>query len=403
MTPKPHPTDMPTPQGDFVSIAPAVAERLLGEPSSRSARELRWGRKGSFRLKLDTGTWSDFEAGEGGGVLALVMREERLDKAGALAWLETQGFLAGLPNRRESGRIGAYGGNWGNSGKSAAAQSPYSPAIEGGTTMTPERHGTDALRWIRSQILPIADVHDHPVRRWMAKRNLWRPELPLPPSIRWIAADAPVFRGSHSGIGAIAFPLAPVEAWRASYPETPSPSAVQLVCIDADGERADYENSQGNRVDKPKFGNARMAVWTIGDVRGESVSVCEGAADALALAAREPDPVIAALTTPRPPTAWQVALSMFSSVTIWPDMDTEDEQGRRPGLDAVVALAQARKLAGRSVDVMGVDIGKDAADAAIATPFGDIDMDELNRFAADLQAEGTEIFEAMRYASTLLK
>ena len=53
--------------------------------------------------------------------------------------------------------------------------------------------------------------------------------------------------------------------------------------------------------------------------------------------------------------------------------------------------------------MMGVDVGKDAADAAIATPFGDIDMDELNRFAADLQAEGTETFEAMRYASTLLK
>ncbi len=131
MTPKPHPTDTPTPQGDFVSIAPAVAERLLDEPSSRSARELRWGRKGSFRLKLDTGTWSDFETGEDGGVLALVMREERLDKAGALAWLETQGFLSSLPNRRESGRIGAYGHV---SGKAVAAQSPYSPAIKGSTT-----------------------------------------------------------------------------------------------------------------------------------------------------------------------------------------------------------------------------------------------------------------------------
>ena len=397
MTPKPHPTDRPTPQGEFVSIAPAVAERLLGEPTSRSSRELRWGRKGSFRLKLDTGTWSDFEAGEGGGVLALVMHEERLDKSGALAWLETQGFLT---DSRENGRSGAYGHV---SGKSIAAQSPYSPAIKGGSAMTPDRRGTDALRWIRSHILPITDSHDHPIRNWMAKRNLWRPELPLPPSIRWIPADAAVFRGSHSGIGAIAFPLAPVEAWRAAYPDTPSPSAVQLVCIDADGEKADYANSQGRRVDKPKFGNARMAVWTIGDVTGDNVIVCEGAADALALAAREPDPVIATLTTPRPPTAWQVALSTFSSVTIWPDMDTEDEQGRRPGVDAVVALAQARKLAGRSVEVMGVDIGKDAADAAIATPFGDIDMDELNRFAADLQAEGTETFEAMRYASTLLK
>ena len=71
----------------------------------------------------------------------------------------------------------------------------------------------------------------------------------------------------------------------------PPPTAVQLVCIDAEGERADYENGQGRRVDKPKFGYARLAVWTIGDLRGDSVAVCEGAADALALAARDPDPV----------------------------------------------------------------------------------------------------------------
>ena len=391
------PTTTQAPPSDFIGIAPAVAERLLGEPSSRSSREWRWRGKGSFRLKLDTGTWNDFESGEGGGVLALVMREERVDKAGALAWLETHGFLK---SRRDSGQIGAHGPD---SGKAVAAQSPYSPANEGSAVMTPERRGTDSLRWIRSQILPIADASDHPVRRWMAKRNLWRPELPLPPSLRWIPFDAPAFRGTHSGVGAIAFPLAPVEAWRASYPDTPSPSAVQLVCIDAEGERADYENSQGRRVDKPKFGNARMAVWTIGDITGDSAVVCEGAADALALAGREPDPVIATLTTPRPPTAWRVALSMFSSVTIWPDMDTEDAQGRRPGLDAVRSLAQARKLAGQTIDVMGVDIGKDAADAAREVSLPHIDMPEMQRFATELQAEGMTEFEALRYASTLLK
>ena len=103
MTSRLHPTDRPNPQDDFVSIAPAVAERLLGEPSSRSAREWRWGRKGSFRLKLNTGTWNDFGGGDGGGVLALVMREECLDKAGALAWLERKGFLSSLSER---GRIG---------------------------------------------------------------------------------------------------------------------------------------------------------------------------------------------------------------------------------------------------------------------------------------------------------
>ena len=80
--------------------------------------------------------------------------------------------------------------------------------------MTPDRGPKETLRWIRRQILPIADAPDHPIRAWMRRRNLWRPELPLPPSLRWIAADAPVFRRTHSGSGAIAFPLAPVSAWR---------------------------------------------------------------------------------------------------------------------------------------------------------------------------------------------
>lgn len=392
-----HPTTAPAPQSDFIGIAPAVCERLLGEPSSRSSREWRWRSKGSFRLKLDTGTWNDFEAGDGGGVLALVMREERVDKAGALAWLEAQGFLK---NRRESGKIGAYGQD---SGKAVATQSPYSPASQDSGVMTPEHSGKDTLRWIRSQILPIADSPHHPIRRWMAKRNLWRPELPLPPSIRWIPFDAPVFRGTHSGIGAIAFPIAPIESWRASYPDTPPPSAVQLVCIDADGERADYENSRGRRVDKPKFGNARLAVWTIGDVRGDSAIVCEGAADALALSARNPEPVIATLTTPRPVMAWRDELSVFDHATLWPDMDESDDHGRRPGLDAVEALARARKLAGQPTEVMGVDIGKDAADAAVESPLSKFDQSLLQAFVHDLEAEGMTRFEALRYASALLK
>ena len=394
MTTRLHPTDARAPQGDFISIAPAVCERLLGEPADRSSREWRWGSKGSFRLKLDTGTWNDFEGGEGGGVLALVMREERLDKAGALAWLEQQGFL------RRRTEVSA---NAGYLPQSNPARSRDSIANQRDSNRTPVRGPKETLNWIRRQILPIADAHDHPIRAWMRRRNLWRPELPLPPSLRWIAADAPVFRRTHSGAGAIAFPLAPVSAWREAYPATPAPTAVQLVCIDAEGERADYENSQGKRVDKPKFGNARLAVWTIGDIRGDRVVVCEGAADALALAARETDPVIATLTTPRPPTAWRDELSMFDFVTLWPDMDEQDELGRRAGLDAAVALARARKLAGQSIEVMGVDIGKDAADAAREAPLGSIDTEELRKFAQELETEGMIRFEALRYASTLLK
>ena len=155
-------------------------------------------------------------------------------------------------------------------------------------------------------------------------------------------------------------------------------------------------------MDKPKFGNARMAVWTIGDVRGDSVTVCEGAADALSLAARGSDPVIAAMMTPRPASAWCDALSVFESVTLWPDMDDEDEKGRRAGQDAVRELAQARMLSGGVVDVVGVAIGKDAADAATVTPLGKVDPDELERLVGEFRKSGMVEFEARRCASILV-
>ncbi len=327
-------------------------------------------------------------------MVTLVMREGRLDKAGALGWLEQHGFLRKQFENATNAGYPTKGG-----GAHASERAKKQP----NGIRTSDRGPSESLRWIRAQILPIADAADHPIRNWMRQRNLWRPELPLPSSRRWIPAEAPVFRGTHSGVGAIALPLASIESWRGSYPETPPLSAVQLICIDADGKRADYDNSQGNRVDKPKFGNARLAVWSIGDIRGASVTVCEGAADALALAVRDPDPVIATLTTPRPTLAWRDALSVFSGVTLWPDMDELDEKGRRPGLDSVIALAQARKLKGQSVDVMGVDTGKDAADAAREAPLGIIDAEELAKFAKELCSEGMADFEALRYASTLLK
>ena len=37
---------------------------------------------------------------------------------------------------------------------------------------------------------------------------------------------------------------------------------------------------------------------------------------------------------------------------------------------------------------MGVDIGKDAADAAREAPLGSIDTEELHRFAQELESEG---------------
>ena len=82
-------------------------------------------------------------------MLALVMREERLDKAGAIEWLGQQGFL-----RKQDGRP-SYPAS---SAQSRSAQSTGRSADQHRNTLTPEQRNRLTLSWIRSQVLPIADA-----------------------------------------------------------------------------------------------------------------------------------------------------------------------------------------------------------------------------------------------------
>ena len=88
---------------DFASLAGPVVRALLGDPNPRmsTARDLRFGRRGSLAVRLDTGQWFDHEAGTGGGVLDLVVRERGGERAAAARWLESSGF-ADAPRRPES-------------------------------------------------------------------------------------------------------------------------------------------------------------------------------------------------------------------------------------------------------------------------------------------------------------
>ena len=57
---------------DWQRIAPEVAKQLLGEPSSSSSKELRWGTHGSLTLNLESATWFSFEQDTGGGIIDLI-------------------------------------------------------------------------------------------------------------------------------------------------------------------------------------------------------------------------------------------------------------------------------------------------------------------------------------------
>ena len=64
-----------------------VARALLGEPSSRTRREFRWGHHGSFWLGCageKRGRWYDHERGEGGDLLDLIARERNISLSEAI-------------------------------------------------------------------------------------------------------------------------------------------------------------------------------------------------------------------------------------------------------------------------------------------------------------------------------
>ena len=83
---------------DFPSLAGPVARALLGDPNPKlsTAAELRYGEHGRLSVRLAgerAGQWYDFRDGRGGGVLDLVIYEHQAsDRAGAVRWLESQGF-----------------------------------------------------------------------------------------------------------------------------------------------------------------------------------------------------------------------------------------------------------------------------------------------------------------------
>ncbi len=79
------------------AIIEVVARRLLGKPNAAlsTKTELRYGAKGSLSIDLRKSVWNDFEEGEGGGVLDLVVRERGGIRRDAARWLEGDSRVLG--------------------------------------------------------------------------------------------------------------------------------------------------------------------------------------------------------------------------------------------------------------------------------------------------------------------
>ena len=222
-----------------------------------------------------------------------------------------------------------------------------------------------------NQSTPIPPFPDHPARRWLAARNLWRPELPLPPAVRWIHADQ--LHPSYQGAGAIAAMAAPLAAWGEAWPGVPDLTCIQLVYITRDGSPA-----KDRGLSKRTYAAAQHAVVMLGHPLLEkataAVNVAEGLADALALAAREQGTTIATLGTSGMLADGEIARYLATNphgVEIYADRD-EGKRGKAPaGLKAATTLRRhVEAHGGTAVVCHATEPWKDPAEAAAHDPFG---------------------------------
>ena len=215
-----------------------VALALLGEPNRRlsTARELRYGTRGSLAVHVGgeySGTWRDHEAGEGGGVLALVMRERGGSERDALAWLREGGFLDGEPARQA--RHGA--------------QPPRKP---------PE-----------SRSEPIPGPDDADARRKVARR-VWEATEPLPGTI------AETWLRHVRGVGHVAVAPALRFSPALSHPYAPGRFPCLVAGVqDVHGDFAGVQRIYLDREGAPRKANVEPVRASLGSLAGGAVRLAE--------------------------------------------------------------------------------------------------------------------------------
>ena len=388
---------------DWPALAPDVAAALergpLADRPRRDVREhggrtVRYGRRGSLRLTVTgpaAGTWTDHEAGASGGVLALVIHLGAADSArDAADWLRRHGVTPPeSPHRPPNGATPARTTPHG----SKARQRPVQRAH--GANSRPDPRALALLA--ASAAIPTAA--DHPARRWLAARALWRPDVHLPPWMRWIPADTladvgGAVRPDPTMAGALIVPAAPLAAWLAAVPDWPrqAVAGVQLIHVAADGAPALDAPDRSDPLNKRSYGRTAGAVAAVGVLDAVAgVTLAEGIADALALAARFRPASIAAFGAgglAHPATV--AALATIASATLYPDAD-------RAGHAAADALQAAIERHGGRLRRADLPPGMDAASMAERDGWRDVDADVLAGWR-DVLAVGRPAWEADRIA-----
>lgn len=388
---------------DWGNILEVVALAILGEPTARYTHELRYGTRGSLVVNVSgprAGHWRSWEADIGGGVMDFIQWQLGLTDGEGRQWLRDRRLI-----------------DSGISVQTVSVPSTHlriqSPGVKGQPHDSNRHLHYARSLWAVSE--QISSSADHPARRWMKKRNLWRLELPLVSAVRYVPATDPPFRGLHQGAEAWRLSWAPPAAGVAAWPRLPEIAAIHLVSIDADGMPAldrpeDYTDRRNNirrGLSKRFYGSVAGTVAILGNpLLAEAdapARVVEGLADGLALASRFEGPVIAAIGTP-------ARLARDSAFIEWlagsPHEVVIHADADGPGQSAARALRRALQEAGTMARAVlpPEGAGKDSADISQNVPFPPL-PGAWNAYAATLQRKSPFLprWEVARRASIAME
>ena len=361
-----HERSEPYPAVDWPAIAGDVARALLGDPNPRlsTERDLRYGTKGSLSVRVDQGTWHDFEADIGGGVLALVERECG-DRGRALDWLQSSGFLP-----RSSG--------------SGPCSPP--PALARPVPVSPSTSVTDeALALARSEIVAriwgsVVAADPTPARVYLAQRLAWPPVgigPDLPGTVGWLSREVAPGRfklGRWPGLpstaaGALVF------AWRRPGDTDGHVGSVTSMAMSEAGERLAWWDKAGGPATLDTGSPRGLAFEATPGVPGSVLHLVEGEVDALALALAPWVPGVRVLCVGGTSGLKRVGtLGLSGPLVLHVD---GDQGGREATLDACASLRDAGGDPDPRIDWYGA--GEDPASA--------LACDVLDR-AASLEVSG---------------
>ena len=262
-----------------------------------------------------------------------------------------------------------------------------------------QRNDLPTRIWAETEAIPHSA--DHPARRWLANRNLWRPEVEAPAPLRWLPASR-TRPGPHTGAGSLVALLANPTTWTEAWPRLPNPQAVEIIAVNREGNPALDRPEQEGGMGKRTLGEKTGAVLILGNPRLTSIEapvrVAEGVADAMALAARFSGPAVASMGDAGMNAdgfaRWLA--SAGEGVVIHADND-------HAGQKAASRLCGAVRVHGGTARAVLPPEGKDAGVVSTMNPF--ITLTESWPSYADTLAEmnGWPRWEAQRQAALLME